>query len=104
MTLTEFVTAFETIAPIAYAAFKEPPSNPYMVYFIEEESDFMADNKHYFDKDNGALELYTEIKDEAVEAQIETRFEELHIPYQRVSSAWINTEKLVQTVWYFQIT
>ena len=51
--------------PIAYYAFPEGVKTPlpYLIYYVEVENNFKADNSNYFDTSNVIVELYTEEKD-----------------------------------------
>ena len=77
MSLSEFytklksITGFET--KVAYRQFRvgQAPALPFMVYYVEGSSNFLADNKVYLAKQNVVVELYSENKDVTSEGLVE---------------------------------
>ena len=89
MTLTEFysklksITGFET--KVAYRQFRvgQAPTLPFMVYYVEDSNNFLADNKVYLAKQNVVVELYSENKDVTSEGLIEKMFNDNDIPWRK---------------------
>lgn len=88
--------------PVAYREFKKPPSIPFIVYVADESNNFAADNVVYQPFTNYDIELYTENKDPAREALIETILTDNEIYYDKLE-AWIESEELYQVSYSIQI-
>lgn len=106
MTLAELKIGLDSIGiPVAYREFKNnsSPPPPFVTYQMGGDSDFKADNIHYYGIDNGTIELYTTIKDPITEKRIEDKLEELRVPYSRLLETWITEESMLQVIWEFQL-
>jgi len=86
--------AFET-----FSAFKKVP---YTVIAYSFNSDVMADNQNFVSVPNYQLELYCNGRDPDEEKKVENELRRLGLPFFK-SSAWIEKEKLYQTVYEFQM-
>ncbi len=84
MTLPELKkTLGELGLPIAYYCFAvgNVPQLPYLVYYVDEDTGFMADDTVYMDGCAVTIEQYTEEKDLELEGRIKALLTENNIPY-----------------------
>lgn len=90
--------------PSAYDHFAEGevPHVPYLLYLISANDNFAADNKAYYKVDEVHLELYTDYKDPSAEQQVESVLDAHEIFYDR-SEAWIESEKLYEVLYIFDL-
>lgn len=104
MTQKELLTALKTLGlPVAYAEFTTPTAPPFICYqFTYSGNNLMADNKNAVDVGNFDIELYTVIKDLAMEKLVEDKLKELELPY-RKSEAKIESENLRQVIYEIQL-
>lgn len=58
--------------PVAYRFFKTAQAPPFICYYEDASDNFIADNKIYLKKHTYLVELYTEDKDPALEAALES--------------------------------
>ena len=72
--------------PYAYDHFNEEQTPPYTACRYVESNNFDADNKAYFKKGQFNVELYTKVKDPALEQQFEQIFEDGEQPYKKYES------------------
>lgn len=86
--------------PTRYRVFKGKPSIPFIVYYEEESVNYFADGKVYATNTEYVLELYSEKKEYAVEKQIEDIFDKFDIMWEK-EEAYIESEKLIETIYYF---
>jgi hypothetical protein len=81
--------------PIRYRVFRGPISAPYLVYYSESSNNFGADNSVYQRRDSITLELYTKIKDIALEESLEEVLDNNEIYWEKYED-YIDSEKLFQ--------
>lgn len=99
MTLTAFYTLLKSItgfeSKVAYRQFRtgQAPALPFMVYYVEDSNNFLADNKVYLAKQNVVVELYSENKDVTSEGLVEKLFNDNDIPW-RKSEDYIDSEHM----------
>jgi len=62
----------------------------------------MADNQNYKSITNVQVELYTKIKDQTSEGQVETLLKTNRLPYQKVE-AYLDSEALFQVIYEIRI-
>lgn len=104
MTLVELKKILDAAGyPVAYSHFtktttKPIPDPPYVCYLVSYSSNFIADNKVYQKIDNVQVELYTNKKDLAAEAQLEAVFDQHEIPYD-TTEIFIESEQLFQKLY-----
>ena len=89
--------------PVAYSHFTKTendplPEPPFLIYIVTYSSHFMADNKVHIPIENAQIELYTNKKDLAAEAQVEAVLNENEIPFSS-SETWIESEQLHQKIY-----
>ena len=94
----------ETQIPFAYHHFAEgeSPEPPFICYLLPGSNNFSADGKVYYKINEVHIELYTDLKDLAVEQRLEDVFDEHGIFYNK-SETWIESEKLYEVLYTFEI-
>ncbi len=90
--------------PYAYDHFAEmeSPDPPFLCYLLPETKHFLADGEVYFKINEVRLELYTDYKDIAIEAKVETCLEDYKIVYQKTET-WIESEQLYEVLYQFEM-
>ena len=90
----------ETQIPFAYHHFAEgeSPEPPFICYLLPGSNNFSADGKVYYKINEVHIELYTDLKDLAVEQQLEDVLDEHGIFYNK-SETWIESEKLYEVLY-----
>ena len=93
----------ETQIPSAYHHFAEgeSPDPPFICYLLPGSNNFSADGKVYYKINEVHIELYTDLKDLAVEQQLEDVLDEHGIFYNK-SETWIESEKLYEVLYTFE--
>ena len=94
----------ETQIPFAYHHFAEgeSPEPPFICYLLPGSNNFSADGKVYYKINEVHIELYTDLKDLAVEQQLEDVLDEHEIFYNK-SETWIESEKLYEVLYTFEM-
>lgn len=94
----------ETQIPFAYHHFAEgeSPEPPFICYLLPGSNNFSADGKAYYKINEVHIELYTDLKDLAVEEQLEAVLDEHGIFYNK-SETWIESEKLYEVLYTFYL-
>ena len=94
----------ETQIPFAYHHFAEgeSPEPPFICYLFPGSNNFSADGKVYYKINEVHIELYTDLKDLAVEQQLEDVLNEHGIFYNK-SETWIESEKLYEVLYTFYL-
>lgn len=94
----------ETQIPFAYHHFAEgeSPEPPFICYLLPGSNNFSADGKVYYKINEVHIELYTDLKDLAVEQQLEDVLDEHGIFYNK-SETWIESEKLYEVLYTFEM-
>lgn len=94
----------ETQISFAYHHFVEgeSPEPPFICYLLPGSNNFSADGKVYYKINEVHIELYTDLKDLAVEQQLEDVLDEHGIFYNK-SETWIESEKLYEVLYTFEM-
>ena len=103
--MDELLTILSEIGIVfAYDHFAEgeSPPPPFICYLLPSSDNFAADGKVYFKKNNVHIELYTDIKDISCENQVEAVLDTHGIFYDK-SEVWIESERLYETMYSFQM-
>ena len=89
--------------PFAYHHFAEgeSPEPPFVCYLLPGSNNFSADGKVYYKINEVHIELYTDLKDFAVEQGVEAVLDEHGIFYNK-SEVWIESEKLYEVLYTFE--
>lgn len=95
----------ETQIPFAYHHFAEgeSPEPPFICYLLPGSNNFSADGKVYYKINEVHIELYTDLKDLAMEQQLEDVLDEHGIFYNK-SETWIESEKLYEVLYTFYLS
>ncbi len=102
--LGELKTALEGLnIPIAYSHFKTATSTPYLVYYVDSNDNFYADNKTYEKIRVVNIELYTDKKDETLESSLETILNDNDLAYNVISETYIDDEDLYEVFYQIEI-
>ena len=90
--------------PFAYHHFAEGEAvePPFICYLLPGSNNFSADGKVYHKINEVHIELYTDLKDLAVEQQVEDVLDEHEIFYNK-SEVWIESEKLYEVLYSFEM-
>ena len=90
--------------PFAYHHFAEGEAvePPFICYLLPGSNNFSADGKVYHKINEVHIELYTDLKDLAVEQQVEDVLDEYEIFYNK-SEVWIQSEKLYEVLYSFEM-
>ena len=90
--------------PFAYHYFAEGEAvePPFICYLLPGSNNFSADGKVYHKINEVHIELYTDLKDLAVEQQVEDVLDEHEIFYNK-SEVWIESEKLYEVLYTFYL-
>lgn len=90
--------------PFAYHHFAEGEAvnPPFICYLLPGSNNFSADGKVYFKINEVRIELYTDLKDLAVEQQVEDVLDEHEIFYNK-SEIWIESERLYEVLYTFEM-
>ena len=90
--------------PFAYHHFAEGETvePPFICYLLPGSNNFSADGKVYHKINEVHIELYTDLKDLAVEQQVEDVLDEHEIFYNK-SEVWIESEKLYEVLYTFEM-
>ena len=89
--------------PFAYHHFAEgeSPEPPFVCYLLPGSNNFSADGKVYYKINEVHIELYTDLKDLAVEQGVEAVLDGHSIFYNK-SEVWIESEKLYEVLYTFE--
>ena len=105
MTMEELVAVLNrTGIPFAYDHFAEgeSPEPPFICYLLPGSDNFAADGKVYFKISQVRIELYTDLKDLAIEKKLEDVLDEEGIFYEK-TEVWIQSEKLYEVLYSFEV-
>lgn len=93
----------ETQIPFAYHYFAEgeSPEPPFICYLLPRSNNFSADGRVFYKINEVHIELYTDLKDMAVEQKLEEVLDEHGIFYNK-SENWIESEKLYEVLYAFE--
>ena len=103
MHLGEFKQILEqSKLPVAYSHFKTSQELPYIIYFVTDNEDLLADNRNYYDFINIAVELYSDDKDPSLEMKLQKLFAENEIVY-RKSETVIQDENMYEVIYEIKL-
>lgn len=90
--------------PFAYDHFAEgeSPAPPFICYLLPGSDNFSADGKAYYKINEVRIELYTDIKDIAIESKVEDILDNYEIFYNKTET-WIESEKLYEVLYSFEM-
>ena len=105
MTYDEVVSMLEEAQlPLAYDHFAEgeSPDPPFLIFLFPRSDNFAADGIVYAKVDELHVELYTDLKDPALEKRIEDILDRNEIVYDK-SEVWIEEEKLYEVLYSTEV-
>lgn len=103
MTLLEVAQMVASIGlPYRYSHFSETPQPPYLVFYYPAENDPHADNSNYINKRQLFIELFTNTKDHASEASVESVLRQHGLSWYKQTD-FLNDEKLFQTTYECEV-
>ena len=103
MTSEELKAQLESTGlPVEYGRFKKPPSPPYIVYLRTSSENISSDFKVHGNRPTYAIELYTNEKDPAAEANVEAILENIDPDY-TTDETYIDSEKLFEVRYEIEI-
>lgn len=105
MTFQEISGMIEEIGlPYNYYQFEEnsAPALPYVLFYYPQRTDVVADNKNYALKTALNVELCTEEKDFATEANVEAVFIAKDIPFTKTET-YIDSEKMYMILYEMEV-
>lgn len=105
MQIKEFKELLEsTNLPVAYWSFPEgnAPELPYIVYLINGNNDYYAEQQNYVDIGEVDVEFYSSYKDFQTEGIIERLFKENNIKYNKTSQ-YLESENMWETLYELEI-
>ena len=90
--------------PFAYSHFAEgeSPEPPFLCYLLPRSDNFSADGRVYQKLSSVHFEVYTDKKDRALENRVEDVLDKNNIFYNK-SQVWINSEKLYEVIYSFEL-
>lgn len=80
----------------------ESPDPPFLVFLYPRSSNFAADGKVYYKKNELNIELYTNLKDIELEEQVEAVLNRHGIFYNK-SEVWIESENLYEVLYEMEV-
>lgn len=104
MELTEFASLLETETklPVAYHHYDDPPTLPYLIYYVMDREDVRADDTTFVKVNELAVELYSEHKDLSAEQAIESFFDSHEIGY-LTQETYLDDEKMYERIYTLEI-
>lgn len=90
--------------PCAYDQFDDdtPQEPPFICWLLTTNSDVMADDENYVDKELLSIELYTVIRDFDLEKSIEDKLKAAGLTYYKEASR-IDSEKMYQIAYESEV-
>ncbi len=102
--LQELKTALDGLnIPVAYSHFKDNTYPPYCVFFVDSQDGFYADNVTYTKSKTINIELYTDMKNETLEASLEQILNDNEIPFEVITEVFIEDENMYEVVYEIEI-
>lgn len=94
----------ETGLPFSYYQFPEDSGQepPFICFYYPESDDFQADNSNYVRIRALVVELYTDIKDFAIEAAVEDVLRAHELTFQK-SESYIGSERMYQITYETEV-
>lgn len=105
MTIENLVEMLQEMKiPFAYDHFAEgeSPEPPFICYLIPGSNNFAADGKVYYKINEVHIELYADLKELALEQKVEDVLD-LHDIFYNKSETWIESEKLYEVLYSFEM-
>lgn len=81
---------------------EQPPPLPYGVFVAESPEMFFAENQSYYHAFAYRLEVYTALRDSALDAKVEAALNRAELPY-TMDYAHIESENLYETIFEIEV-
>lgn len=93
--------------PTAYYRFLDTPRNPapappFLCFFYPRSVDFYADDKNYQSVSELSVELYTDVKDFALEAAVEAQFLARDLAWYK-EETYLDDQRMHMTAWDLEV-
>lgn len=105
MTRQEIYSMVQSIGlPCAYYQFNKntPQTPPFVVFFYADNTDFMADDENYIDKEPLSIELYTRVRDFEQEKAVEAVLKANGLAYSKEAN-FIQSEQIWQIAYESEV-
>lgn len=103
---TEQVAAMVASIDIPYAYYQFPEgteqATPFVCFFYSGSNDLIADNKNYQKIEHLIIEVYTDNKDFALEAEVESVLASNGMVWTR-SEEWIDSERMLEVIYEMDV-
>lgn len=89
MTLPDLKKIVDTLGlPVAYHCFAvgQVPNLPYIVYYVDEDLGFFADDTVYYEECAVTIEVYSRAKDLELEEKVKKLLNDNQLPYESYES------------------
>ena len=104
--LNDIYEGLKTIGiPVTYEYWEKGnvPDLPYIVYYQTGKDPFYADNTNYYSTNVVTVELYTDYKNEKLEASLEAFFNSQEITLSSIDETFWTDEHLYEVAYEFEI-
>ncbi len=103
MTYEELLAVLKPVGiPWAYHHWENPPAPPYGVYLDGPYDPFHADNRNYFNAHQIRLEIYSTVRDPALDAKVEAVLSAAEIPYE-ADFDHLESEALYESIFEIEV-
>lgn len=106
MSLNDIYKGLKTLGlPVTYYEWEKNnvPDLPYLIYYQTGKNPWYADNQTYYSTNVVAVELYTDYKDEKLEASLEAFFNAKNISLTSITENFWTDEHLYEVAYEFEI-
>lgn len=101
MTLTEVKNRLQNTGfPVAYMAFPEQTTPPFIVFLSEGDNNFSADGSVYFSAHKLRIELYTAYRDLETELSVESALSDL---FYEKTVIFIDNDQIYETIYELEV-
>jgi hypothetical protein len=99
VTLTEIYDMLAATGyPVAYRQFVNEQQPPFICYLFDRSADMYADDSNYHSISDYDIELYTNAKDPAAEATVESQLRVTGLLWSK-SEAYIESERMYEVIY-----
>lgn len=103
MTHEELLNVLEPVGiSWAYEPWGTPPPPPYGVYMDEPDDPFFADDGNYFSAHRMRLEIYSTVRDPALDAKVKEALAAAGIPYE-TDFDYLESEALYESIFEIEV-
>lgn len=103
MTHKELLSILKPVGiPWAYHHWDNPPTPPYGVYMDEPDDPFFADDGNYFSAHRMRFEIYSTVRDSALDAKVKEALAAAGIPYE-TDFDYLESEALYESIFEIEV-